>query len=80
MYAKQRPMFEQKTASNSVITPVVNNNEVPSINSHTSFFATSYWSKTISEKALIFLTPCESAGVIFKTETTATFQNTCNTQ
>ena len=34
MYAKQRPMFEQKTASNSVITPVVNNNEVPSINSH----------------------------------------------
>ena len=34
MYAKQRPIFEQKTASNSVITPVVNNNEVPSINSH----------------------------------------------
>ena len=33
MYAKQRPIFEQKTASNSVITPVVNNNEVPSINS-----------------------------------------------
>ena len=33
MYAKQRPIFEQKTALNSVITPVVNNNEVLSINS-----------------------------------------------
>ena len=33
MYAKQRPIFERKNALNSVITPVVNNNEVLSINS-----------------------------------------------
>ena len=59
MYAKQRPIFEQKTASNSVITPVVNNNEVPSINSH-SFLPSHIGVKWFLERALIFFTPALS--------------------
>ena len=62
MYAKQRPIFEQKTASNSVITPVVNNNEVP-IYQFTQFFAILYWSKMISGNALTFLTPALSRDI-----------------